>query len=111
MGPFSGFEGSQALPSQDADVLVSGPDVALNVDPSAFIHADFSDCDDVPELSVGSLGDVGWGSAHGCLLARGCPALFLSRLLWIFYGFLPQSLLLSRLLRQLFSLPSAQSPI
>ena len=28
-------------------------------------HADFSDCGDVPELSAGSVGDVGWGSAHG----------------------------------------------
>ena len=55
---------AQALPSQDADVLVSGPDGASDVDPNEFLHADFSDCDDVPELSVGSLGDVGWGSAH-----------------------------------------------
>ena len=55
---------AQALPSQDADVLVSGPDGPSDVDPREFLHADFSDCDDVPELSVGSLGDVGWGSAQ-----------------------------------------------
>ena len=68
----------------------------------------------------GASGVVGVGWAAGslplitfppCLLARGCPALFLSWLLWILYGFLPQSLFLSRLLRRLFSLPSARSPI
>ena len=63
--PFQVLRAAQALPSQDADVLVSGPDGASDVDPNEFLHADFSDCDGVPELSVGSLGDVGRGSAHG----------------------------------------------
>ena len=64
--PFQVSRAAQALPSQDADMLVSGPDGASDVDPNEFLHADFSECDDVPELSVGSLGDVGWSSAH-CL--------------------------------------------
>ena len=62
--PFQVSRAAQALPSQDADVLVSGPDGALDVDPNEFLHADFSDCDDVLELSIGSLGDVGQGSAY-----------------------------------------------
>ena len=43
-----------------------------------------------------------------CLLARGCLALFLCRLLLILCGSLPQSFLLRRPLRRLFSLPSAR---
>ena len=45
-------------------MLVSGPDGPLDVDPSEFLHADFSDCEDVLKLLVGSLGDVGRGSAQ-----------------------------------------------
>ena len=45
--------------------LVSGPDGPSYVDSREFPEADLSDCDDAPELSVGSLGDVGRGSAQG----------------------------------------------
>ena len=62
--PFQVSRAAQALPSQDADVLVSRPDGPSDVNPSEFLHADFSDCDDVPELSVGFLRDVGRGSAQ-----------------------------------------------
>ena len=62
--PFQVSRAAQALPSQDADLLVSGPDGASDMDPNEFLHADFSDCDDVPELSVGSLEDAGRGSAQ-----------------------------------------------
>ena len=53
----------------------------------------------------GASGVVGVGLAAGllplikfppCLLSRGCPALFLSRLFWILYRFLPQPLFHSR---------------
>ena len=46
-------------------MLVSGPDGPSYVDSREFPEADLSDCDDAPELSVGSLGDVGRGSAQG----------------------------------------------
>ena len=46
-------------------MLVSGPDGPSNVDSREFPEADLSDCDDAPELSVGSLGDEGRGSAQG----------------------------------------------
>ena len=51
--PFQVSRAAQALPSQDADVLVSGPDGPSDVDPSEFLHADFSDCDDVPKTWTG----------------------------------------------------------
>ena len=69
---------------------------------------------------VRASGVVGVGRAAGwlplitfppCLLARGCLALFLCRLLLILCGSLPQSFLLRRPLRRLFSLPSARPPI
>ena len=56
---------SQPLPFQDADVLVFGPDGPSYVDSQEFPEMDLSDCDDAPELSVCSLGYVGWGSAQG----------------------------------------------
>ena len=62
--PFQVSRSSQPLPSQDSDVLVSGPDGALDVDPRDFPDADFSDCDDEQELSFGSLGDASRGSAQ-----------------------------------------------
>ena len=46
-------------------MLVSGPDGPSDVDSREFPEADLSDCDDAPELSVGSLGDAGRGSAQG----------------------------------------------
>ena len=46
-------------------MLVSGPDGPSDVDSREFPEADLSDCDDAPELSVGSLGDVDRGSAQG----------------------------------------------
>ena len=46
-------------------MLVSGPDGPSYVDSREFPEADLSDCDDAPELSVGSLGDAGRGSAQG----------------------------------------------
>ena len=63
--PFQVSRASQPVPSQDADVLVPGPDGPSYVDSREFPEADLSDCDDAPELSVGSLGDVGRGSAQG----------------------------------------------
>ena len=63
--PFQVSRASQPLPSQDADVLVSGPDGPSYVDSQEFPEADLSDCDDAPELFVGSLGDVCRGSAQG----------------------------------------------
>ena len=63
--PFQVSRASQHLPSQDVDVLVSGPDGPSYVDSREFPEADHSDCDDAPELSVGSLGDAGRGSAQG----------------------------------------------
>ena len=63
--PFQFSRASQPVPSQEADVLVSGPDGPSYVDSREFPEADLSDCDEVPELSVGSLGDVGRGSAPG----------------------------------------------
>ena len=65
--PFQVSRASQPVPSQYADVLVSGPDGPSYVDSREFPVADLSDCDDAPELFVGSLGDVGRGSAQ-CLL-------------------------------------------
>ena len=65
--PFQVSQESQPLPSQDVDLLVSGPDGPSYVDSQEFPEADLSDCDDAPELSVGSMGDVGWGSAQGLL--------------------------------------------
>ena len=67
MGPFSGFAGIPALPSQDEDMLVSGLDGPSSVDYREFPEVDLSDCDDALELSVGFLGDVGRGSAQGLL--------------------------------------------
>ena len=46
-------------------MLVSGPDGPSYVESREFPEADLSDCDDALELSVGSLGDVGRGSAQG----------------------------------------------
>ena len=46
-------------------MLVSGPHGPSYVDSLEFPEMDLSDCDDVQELSVGSLGDVGLGSAQG----------------------------------------------
>ena len=46
-------------------MLVSGPDGPSYVDSREFPEADLSDCDDAPELSVGSMGDAGRGSAQG----------------------------------------------
>ena len=46
-------------------MLVSGPDGPSYVDSREFPEADLSDYDEAPELSVGSLGDVGRGSAQG----------------------------------------------
>ena len=46
-------------------MLVSGPDGPSYVDSREFPEADLSDCDEAQELSVGSLGDVGLGSAQG----------------------------------------------
>ena len=63
--PFQVSPASQPLSSQDADVLVSRPDGPSYVDSREFPEADLSDCDDALELSVGSLGDMGWGSAQG----------------------------------------------
>ena len=63
--PFQVSRASQPLPSQDVEVLVSGPDEPSDVDSRGFPEADLSDCDDAPELSVGSLGDAGRGSAQG----------------------------------------------
>ena len=63
--PFQVSQASQPLSSQDADVLVSRPDGPSYVDSREFPEAHLSDCDDAPELSVGSLGDVGRGSAQG----------------------------------------------
>ena len=63
--PFQVSRASQPVPSQDADVLVSGPDGPSYVDSREFPEADLSDCDHAPELSVGSQGDVGRGSAQG----------------------------------------------
>ena len=57
----------QPLPSQDADLLVFGPDGPSYVDSREFPEADLSDCDDALELSVGSLGDT----SHHPLIARG----------------------------------------
>ena len=68
--PFQVLRAAQDLPSQDADVLVSGPDGPSDVDPCEFLHADISDCDDVPELSVGSLGDVVASLCSGSGLVR-----------------------------------------
>ena len=122
--PFQVSRASQPVPSQDADVLVSGHDGPSYVDSRKFPEADLSDCDDAQELSVGSLGDVqlracrdtglltcvraagvvdvglaaGWLpliTIHPCLLARGCLALSLSLLLWILSWSLPKSFLLS----------------
>ena len=46
-------------------MLVSGPDGPSYVDSREFPEVDLRDCDDAPELFVGSLGDVGRGSAQG----------------------------------------------
>ena len=46
-------------------MLVSGPNGPSNVDSREFPEADLSDCDYALKLSVGSLGDVGRGSAQG----------------------------------------------
>ena len=59
--PFQVSRASEPLPSQDADMLVSGPDGPSYVDSREFPEEDLSDCDDAPELSVGSLGDAGRG--------------------------------------------------
>ena len=72
--PFQVSRASKPLPSQVADVLVSGPDGPSYVNSREFPEADLSDCDEAPELSVGSLGDVGRGSAPG-LRGYGSPHL------------------------------------
>ena len=51
--PLQVSRASEPLPSQDADVLVSGPDGPSIVDSREFPEADLSDCDDAPELQVG----------------------------------------------------------
>ena len=48
-------------------MLVTGPDGPSYVDSREFPEEDLSDCDDAQEVSVGSLGDVGRGSAQGLL--------------------------------------------
>ena len=50
-------------------MLFSGPDGASDVDARDFPHADFSDCDDEGELSLGRLGEVSRGSAQ---VRQGC---------------------------------------
>ena len=88
VGPFSGFAG---IPAFALSGCRRGPDGPSSVDYLEFPEADLSDCDDAPELSVGSLGDVGWGPAGILVHSLACR-----HLEWLRLGRLQAGFLLSR---------------